>query len=319
MEGTWNIGLDVSGGDFAPGCNFDGAAAALSEYAGRLHLTLFGPEEDIRSGMSDRGVDSSLYTVVDAPETIEMGESPMRAFMTKPKSSIAIGFRWLQEDKIHGFASAGSTGAMFGAAVITLGTVVENIRPCLMTYVPKLSGRDGIILDIGASADSKPENLYQFAVLGNSFAKHILHISDPKVGLLNIGEEPEKGNELTKAAYKLMDGSADFNFVGNVEGHDIVHEKADVIVCNGFTGNVVVKYSESWYHICRNFGLNNDFLERFNFENQGGSPVLGVNGAVVIGHGISNGKAIKNMIRMTVDMVDNMLAQRIKEALTPHE
>jgi glycerol-3-phosphate acyltransferase PlsX len=208
---------------------------------------------------------------------------------------------------------------MFGAAVITLGTVVENIRPCLMTYVPKLSGRDGIILDIGASADSKPENLYQFAILGNSFAKHILHIPDPKVGLLNIGEEPEKGNELTKAAYKLMDGSKDFRFVGNVEGHDILSDKADVIVCNGFTGNVILKFSESWYHLCRKFGLNNEFLERFNFENQGGSPVLGVNGAVVIGHGISNGKAIKNMIRMTMDVVESKLSQRIKEALTPHE
>lgn len=319
MEGTLNIGLDVSGGDFAPVCNLDGAAQALKEFKGRLHLTLFGPEEVIRSGMSERGVDSSLYTVVDAPEIIEMGESPMRAFMTKPRSSIAIGFRWLQEDKIDGFASAGSTGAMFGAAVITLGTVVENIRPCLMTYVPKLSGRDGIILDIGASADSKPENLYQFAILGNSFAKHILHIPDPKVGLLNIGEEPEKGNELTKAAYKLMDGSKDFRFVGNVEGHDILSDKADVIVCNGFTGNVILKFGESWYQLCRRFGLNNEFLERFNFENQGGSPVLGVNGAVVIGHGISNGKAIKNMIRMTMDVVQNKLSQRIKEALTPHE
>lgn len=184
-----------------------------------------------------------------------------------------------------------------------------------MTYVPKPSGRDGIILDIGASADSKPENLYQFAVLGSTFAEHISHISNPRVGLMNIGEEPEKGNELVKAAYKLMVDTKDFNFIGNVEGHDLFRDKADVFVCNGFTGNIIVKLCESWYHISRKFGFNNEFLERFNFENQGGSPVLGVNGAVVIGHGISNGKAIKNMIGLTMNVVENKLSQRIKEAI----
>lgn len=319
MADKLNIGLDVAGGDFAPGCNLEGVVLALAEYGDRLHLTLFGSEQVIREGLAQHGVSEGSVTVVDAPEAIEMGESPMKALLSKPNSSIAVGFRYLKEGKIDGFASAGSTGAMFGGAVVSLGTVLENIRPCLMTYVPKPNGRDGIILDIGASADSKPENLYQFAVLGNSFAQHIARIENPRVGLINIGEEPEKGNELVKAAYKLMDGSTDFNFVGNVEGHDIFRDKADVYVCNGFTGNIIVKLSESWYHMCRKFGFNNEYLERFNFENQGGSPVLGVNGAVVIGHGISNGKAIKNMIGLTMNVVDSKLSQRIKEALSRNE
>lgn len=319
MAEKLNIGLDVAGGDFAPGCNLEGVVLALAEYGDRLHLTLFGPEQVIREGLARHAVAEGSVTVVDAPETIEMGESPMKALLSKPNSSIAVGFRYLKEGKIDGFSSAGSTGAMFGGAVVSLGTVIENIRPCLMTFVPKPNGRDGIILDIGASADSKPENLYQFAVLGDSFARHISHIDNPRVGLINIGEEPEKGNELVKAAYKLMDGSADFNFVGNVEGHDLFRDKADVYVCNGFTGNIIVKLCESWYHMCRKFGFNNDYLERFNFETQGGSPVLGVNGAVVIGHGISNGKAIKNMIGLTMNVVDSKLSQRIKEALSRNE
>jgi glycerol-3-phosphate acyltransferase PlsX len=314
-----NIGLDVAGGDFAPGCNLEGVVLALAEYGDRLHLTLFGSESVIREGLAQHNISSDSVTVVDAPEVIEMGESPMKALLSKPNSSIAVGFKYLKEGKIDGFASAGSTGAMFGGAVVSLGTVIENIRPCLMTLVPKPSGHDGIILDIGASADSKPENLYQFAVLGSSFAEHIAHIDNPRVGLINIGEEPEKGNELVKATYKLMAGTKDFNFVGNVEGHDIFRDKADVYVCNGFTGNIIVKLSESWYHMCRKFGFNNEYLEKFNFENQGGSPVLGVNGAVVIGHGISNGKAIKNMIGLTMNVVNNKLSQRIKEALSRNE
>lgn len=319
MAEKLNIGLDVAGGDFAPGCNLEGAALALAEFGDRLHLTLFGAETVIREGLAQAGINEELVTVVDAPEVIEMGDSPMKALLSKPNSSISVGFRYLKEGKIDGFASAGSTGAMFGGAVVGLGTVLENIRPCLMTYVPKPAGPDGIILDIGASADSKPENLYQFAVLGSTFAKHISGMDNPRVGLVNIGEEPEKGNELVKATYKLMDGTTDFNFVGNVEGHDIFRNKADVYVCNGFTGNIIVKLSESWYHICRKFGFNNEFLEKFNFENQGGSPVLGVNGAVVIGHGISNGKAIKNMIRLTMNVVENKLPQRIKEALSSNK
>jgi glycerol-3-phosphate acyltransferase PlsX len=311
-----NIGLDMAGGDFAPGCNFEGVALATEKWCDTIHLTLIGDETIIRNGLKERNLDPSAFDIVHAPEVIEMGESPMKALVSKPNSSISVGLKLLKTGKIDGFASAGSTGAVFGASVVTLGTVVENIRPCLMTTVPKLKNHDGIILDIGASADSKPENLYQFAILGNTFARHIMNIDNPRVGLINIGEEPEKGNELVKATYKLMAASTDFNFVGNVETTDLFGDKADVFVCNGFTGNIVIKLSEAWYKICRRFGLNNEYLEKFNYENHGGSPVLGVNGEVVIGHGISNGKAIMNMIKFTADIVNSQLSKRIQEALT---
>ncbi len=314
-----NIGLDIAGGDFAPDCNFEGIELAVKNLSPDIRLTLIGDERVIKEKLAAKGLDENLFSIVHAPEIIDMGESPLKAVIAKPNSSIAVGLKLLKSGQIDGFASAGNTGAIFGASVITLGTVIENIRPCLMTLVPKSNGSYGVLLDIGASADSKPENLYQFAVLGNSFAKFILGNPNPKIGLINIGEEPEKGNELVKATYKLMVDSSDFNFIGNVEGTEFFSPKADVLVCNGFTGNIVVKLCEAWYKVCRKSGLNNDYIEQFNYENQGGSPVLGVNGSVVIGHGISNGKAIMNMIKLTSEIVQNKLSAKIKEALSSNE
>lgn len=314
-----NIGLDIAGGDFAPQCNFDGAELILDQLGDRVHLTLIGDEELIREGLAAKGIAPDAVSVFHAPEVIEMGDSPMRALASKPNNSISAGLGLLKAGKIDGFASAGNTGAIFGAAVVALGTVIENIRPCMMAIAPRETGKDAIILDVGASADSKPENLYQFAILGHTFYKYIMGEENPKTGLINIGEEPEKGNEVVKAAYKLMAGSTDFNFVGNVEGNELFGGKVDILVCNGFTGNVVLKLCEGWYRTCRRFGLKNDYLEKFNFENQGGSPVLGINGSVVIGHGISNGKAIMNMVKLTAEIVENKLPWRIKEALSNNE
>jgi len=314
-----NIGLDIAGGDFAPQCNFDGARLILDQLGDRVHLTLIGDENVIREGLAANGIAPDAVSVFHAPEVIEMGDSPMRALASKPNNSISAGLGLLKAGKIDGFASAGNTGAIFGAAVVALGTVIENIRPCMMAIAPRETGKDAIILDVGASADSKPENLYQFAILGHTFYKYIMGEENPKTGLINIGEEPEKGNEVVKAAYKLMAGSTDFNFIGNVEGNELFGGKADILVCNGFTGNVVLKLCEGWYKTCRRFGLKNDYLEKFNFENQGGSPVLGINGSVVIGHGISNGKAIMNMVKLTAEIVENKLPWRIKEALSNNE
>ncbi|MGQ3013355.1 MAG: phosphate acyltransferase [Flavobacteriales bacterium] len=314
-----NIGLDIAGGDFAPQCNFDGARLILDQLGDRVHLTLIGDQDLIREGLAANGIAPDAVSVFHAPEVIEMGDSPMRALASKPNNSISAGLGLLKAGKIDGFASAGNTGAIFGAAVVALGTVIENIRPCMMAIAPRETGKDAIILDVGASADSKPENLYQFAILGHTFYKYIMGEENPKTGLINIGEEPEKGNEVVKAAYKLMAGSTDFNFIGNVEGNELFGGKADILVCNGFTGNVVLKLCEGWYKTCRRFGLKNDYLEKFNFENQGGSPVLGINGSVVIGHGISNGKAIMNMVKLTAEIVENKLPWRIKEALSNNE
>lgn len=314
-----NIGLDIAGGDFAPQCNFDGVKLILDQLGSRVQLTLIGDEAVIREGLAAGNIPADAVQVFHAPEVIEMGDSPMRALATKPNNSISAGLGLLKAGRIDGFASAGNTGAIFGAAVVALGTVIENIRPCMMAFAPRQDVKDAIILDIGASADSKPENLYQFAILGHTFYKYIMGEENPRTGLINIGEEPEKGNEVVKAAYKLMADSTDFNFIGNVEGNELFGNKADVLVCNGFTGNVVLKLCEGWYKTCRRFGLKNDYLEKFNFENQGGSPVLGINGSVVIGHGISNGKAIMNMVKLTAEIVENKLPWRIKEALSNNE
>lgn len=313
------IGLDIAGGDFAPNCNFEGVKLVLENLSDKIHLVLIGDENVIKTGLSTYGIDESAVSIFHAPEVIEMGDSPMRALMSKPNNSISVGLGLLKAGKIEGFASAGNTGAIFGASVVALGTVIENIRPCMMTFVPRLNNRDALMLDIGASADSKPENLYQFAMLGHTFYKYIMNVENPKTGLINIGEEPEKGNEVVKAAYKLMNGSTDFNFIGNVEGNELFSDKADILVCNGFTGNVVLKLCEGFYKMSRHFGFSNEYLERFNYENQGGSAVLGINGAVVIGHGISNGKAIMNMVKFSAEIVENKLPWRIKEALSNNE
>lgn len=313
------IGLDIAGGDFAPNCNFEGAKLVLKNLSDKIHLVLIGDENVIKTGLSSYGIDENAVSIFHAPEVIEMGDTPMRALMSKPNNSISVGLGLLKAGKIDGFASAGNTGAIFGASVVALGTVIENIRPCMMTFVPRLNNRDALMLDIGASADSKPENLYQFAMLGHTFYKYIMNVENPKTGLINIGEEPEKGNEVVKAAYKLMNGSTDFNFIGNVEGNELFSDKADILVCNGFTGNVVLKLCEGFYKLSRHFGFSNEYLERFNYENQGGSAVLGINGAVVIGHGISNGKAIMNMVKFSAEIVENKLPWRIKEALSSNE
>jgi len=313
------IGLDIAGGDFAPNCNFEGAKLVLENLSDKIHLVLIGDENVIKTGLSSYGIDENAVSIFHAPEVIEMGDTPMRALMSKPNNSISVGLGLLKAGKIDGFASAGNTGAIFGASVVALGTVIENIRPCMMTFVPRLNNRDALMLDIGASADSKPENLYQFAMLGHTFYKYIMNVENPKTGLINIGEEPEKGNEVVKAAYKLMNGSTDFNFIGNVEGNELFSDKADILVCNGFTGNVVLKLCEGFYKLSRHFGFSNEYLERFNYENQGGSAVLGINGAVVIGHGISNGKAIMNMVKFSAEIVENKLPWRIKEALSSNE
>lgn len=309
---TLRIGLDLFGGDHAPACNLEGLEQALASDPD-LHITVFGDENHVRDYLSHKAW-SDRVSVVHAPDKIEMGDSPMRAVASKPQSSIITGLKHLKAGQIDGFASAGNTGAIFGASVIILGGVLESVRPCLMTFVPRPEVRDAIILDIGANADSKPENLLDFALLGEAYARHVMHVEKPRVALINIGEEAEKGNELTKAAYKLFAQEQRFHFVGNAEPDRLFRDIADVYVCNGFTGNIILKLSETLIELVRRLGFSHPFLDRFNYENQGGSPVLGVNGAVVIGHGISNARAIANMVLLTRDIARARLHEKMKEA-----
>ena len=301
------------GGDFAPGATVSGAILAYNELPEDVRLVLIGDKEMIVAELSKRSVDANNFDIVHAPDVIGMGEHATKAFSQKPNSSISFGFHLLKEGKIDGFASNGNTGAMLVGSMFSVKVVSGVIRPCITSVLPKENGGVGLILDVGTNADCKPDVLYQFAVLGSLFAEHVYGIKNPKVGLLNIGEEPEKGNLVTQAAHQLMKDSKDFNFIGNVEGRDIFTDHADVIVCDGFTGNVVLKEAEAFYTLIKKHGISNAYFDRFNYENYGGTPVLGINSTVMIGHGISNDIAVKNMLLLTKDVVEAKLSDKIKQ------
>jgi glycerol-3-phosphate acyltransferase PlsX len=308
------IGLDIMGGDYAPEANVLGAIAAHPLLSPDEQIVLIGDTKQIKPLISANGFDPELFGYVHAEEVIGMGEHPTKAIVQKPNSSISIGFNLLKNGELDSFASAGNSGAMLVGAVFSVKTISGIIRPCLCSFLPKLSGGVGLMLDVGANADCKPDVLLQFGVLGSLYAENVMQINKPKVALMNIGEEDEKGNMLSMATFPLMKDTRLFNFVGNVEGRDLFNDKADVIVCDGFTGNVMLKLAESFYVLTLKRGLKDEFFDRFNYENYGGSPVLGVNAPVVIGHGISSPTAVKNMILQSRDMVTTDLVGKIQAA-----
>lgn len=315
LKESMYIGLDIMGGDFAPAATIEGAILALGELPGNCRLVLIGDENVIRETLARKQANAEDFDIIHAPSVIEMGENPTRAFTQKPDSSISIGFQLLKEGRIDAFCGAGNTGAMLVGAVLSIKPVEGIQRPCIMSLIPKESGGFGVLLDVGSNAECKPETLYQFAVLGSMYASGVLNISDPKVGLINIGEEPEKGNNLALAAYQLMAGSGDFNFIGNIEGRDLFNDKADVLVCDGFTGNVILKLIEGFYSLLKTRKVADTYLDRFNYESYGGTPILGINSTVIVGHGISNGTAIKNMILLAHNVETAGLNEKIKAVL----
>lgn len=302
------------GGDFAPESTVLGAIEAQKVLSEQDRIVLIGDEVQIHALLEREGVAPSLFDIVPSTEVITMEEHPARALTKKPNSSISIGFGLLKEGQIDSFASAGNSGAMLVGSMYAVKPVPGVIRPCITSMLPKEDGGNGIILDVGINADCKPDVLYQFGIIGSLYAEHVLKIDAPKVGLLNIGEEKEKGNLLTQATHNLMAETKDFNFIGNVEGRDLFDDQADVIVCDGFTGNVVLKEAEAFFKLIAKRGLLDDYFKRFNYENYGGTPVLGVNATVIIGHGISSAKAIKNMILMSKNVVEADLPTKIKAA-----
>lgn len=312
------IGIDIMGGDFAPQATTEGAIMAQKELNSNIDLVLIGDENAILSILKEKGVDSTLFSIVNAPDVIEMGDHPAKTFAKKPNSSIAVGFHLLKEGEIDGFASAGNTGAMFVGGYMSVKPIAGVLRPCISSVLPKEDGGVNIILDVGANADCKADVLYQFGILGSLFAEHVCGINKPKVGLLNIGEEETKGNMLTTATHEMMKDSSHFNFNGNVESRDIFGDHSDVIVCDGFTGNVVLKQAEAFYTLIKKRKIEDEYFNRFNYENYGGTPILGLNKSVVIGHGISNDIAINNMIILTADVVDADLPSKIKNTFN-HE
>ncbi|OOQ61242.1 phosphate acyltransferase PlsX [Mucilaginibacter pedocola] len=308
------IGLDIMGGDYAPKAAVLGAIEACKTLSEGQKLVLIGDKDAAVSILQENNFSPDNFEFVHTTEVITMGEHPTKAIMQKPDSSIAVGFKMLKENSIQAFSSAGNTGAMLVGSMFSVKTIPGVIRPAMTTIVPKLKGGLGIILDVGANADCKPDVLLQFGVLGSLLAESVYGIPNPRIALMNIGEEEEKGNLLSQATYPLMRDTKLFNFVGNVEGRDLFEDNNDVIVCDGFTGNVILKLAESFYVITLKKRLKDEFFDRFNYEQYGGSPVLGVNAPVVVGHGISSPEAIKNMVLLSKNMIETNLIDKIKKA-----
>lgn len=308
------IGIDILGGDFAPDANIAGAVLAKKELPQDVELVLIGDQDQILSGLNALGEDTAGYRIIHAPDIITMHDHPTRAIPQKPNSSISVGFDLLAKKEIDVFASTGNTGAMLVGAIYKINTIPGIIRPCITSVLPTINGGNSILLDVGSNADCKADVLYQFAVLGALYAKNVYGIDNPRVGLLNIGEEETKGNLLTIATHKLMAESDEINFTGNIEGRDLFTGAADVIVCDGFTGNVVLKEAEGIYTLIKKRGIVDAYFDRFNYENYGGTPILGVKGNVIIGHGISNDKAVRSMLLHSYEVARSGLATKINEA-----
>ena len=310
-----NIGIDMMGGDFAPAEAINGASQYLNDPANPASLTLIGDKSQLEKLITAQRLPSDRFTIAHSEQVIGMHEHPTKALKEKQQSSIAIGFQWLASGKTDAFISAGNTGAMLVGALFSIKALEGVLRPTISTVIPKENGGTGLLLDVGLNADCKPEQLNQFAVMGSVFAQLILGIENPKVGLMNVGEEEGKGNILAQATYPLLKENKHINFIGNVEGRDMFVEKADVMVCEGFTGNIILKLAESLYEIAQRKNVQHEYFERFNFENYGGTPVLGVNKPVIIGHGISRAKAFKNMILVAQKMIQKKVLERMREEL----
>ena len=290
------IGLDIMGGDFAPEAAVLGAISAYKALSENLELVLIGDKEAAIALLNEQGFDPERFEYVHTTEVIGMNEHPTKAISQKQGSSISLGFKLLKSGEIAAFSSAGNSGAMLVGAMFSVKAIPGVLRPAITSIIPKLNGSVGILIDVGANADCKPEYLLQFGILGSLLAREVYGINAPRVALMNIGEEEEKGNILSIAAFQLMKDSGLIDFRGNIEGRDLFTENADVIVCDGFTGNIILKLAESLYDVALSKNIRDDFFDRFNYEQYGGSPILGINAPVLVGHGISTPEAIKNMI-----------------------
>lgn len=322
------IAVDAMGGDYAPGEIVKGVLEAARELD--QEIILVGDEEKIVAQIGARKDDR--ITIAHAPEVIAMGEHPAVAVRRKKNSSIVRAVQLVKEGAADAVVSAGSTGAAMAAALLGLGRIRGIDRPAIAGILPSRRGVT-VLIDVGANVDCKPHQLKQFAVMGSLYAQKILGVPSPRVGLLNVGEEETKGNELTLAAYPLL-REAGLNFIGNVEGRDIFQGTADVVVCDGFVGNVVLKAGEglamSLMHMIREEITRSwlakvgtamavpalkDFRRRVDYADYGGAPLLGVNKTVIICHGSSTSRAIKNAVRRACESVQNRLVEAIRSSI----
>jgi glycerol-3-phosphate acyltransferase PlsX len=310
------IGIDMMGGDYAPLEAVKGIAMYLSGHTVPVELYLIGDQPQIEALLAEHQVPVTQLRIIHAEQVIDMHEHPTKALKEKQKSSIAIGFHLLASGKMDAFISAGNTGAMLVGALFSIKAIEGVIRPTISTIIPRMNGSTGLLLDVGLNADCKPEQLNQFAIMGSVYAQLILGIEKPRVGLMNVGEEEGKGNLLAQATYPLLKENKHIHFIGNIEGRDVLADKADVMVCEGFTGNIILKLAESLYEIAQAQQLQNPYFDRFNFEIYGGTPVLGVAKPVIIGHGISGATAFMNMIHLAQQMIEKDVMKKMKEELS---
>lgn len=329
---TIRIAVDAMGGDFAPGNVISGALDALRETNNRFEVLLVGKEQLIRSHLTSSGVERLSYSIVDAPEIIDMHDGATAVLKQKKNSSIGIGMTLHKEGQADAFVSAGHTGAMVSASTLILGRLDGVSRPTIGAFLPSEKGVC-LLVDAGANVDCRPQHLYEFAIMGSIYAREMFHFENPSVGLLSIGEEASKGNEAVKEAHKLLTKS-NLNFIGNVEGRDILNGKVQVVVCDGFVGNIILKFGESVPSFLKSklkeyFGNNillklmgglmksslRSVFKSMDYEEFGGVPVLGVKGVAIIGHGKSTPKAIKNMILKAEETVRKRINERIQNAL----
>ncbi len=311
------IAVDALGGDFAPDASINGVVAAIrAGLPASVTVVLLGPQELLTDKLEALGMAAHpALEVVHAPDAIGMADHPTKALSQKPNSSISVGFRLLKEKQVDAFCSAGNTGAMHVGALFSIKAIEGVIRPCIAGFVPQLDGRVALMLDIGANADCKPDMLAQFGELGSIYARYMFGIAAPRVALMNIGEEDQKGSLVAQAAHQLLKDARRLHFTGNMEGKDLFMNRADVLVTDGFTGNALFKLGESFYEVARKRGIEDPFIARTNYETVGGSPILGVNGNVIIAHGMSSSTAIKNMIALAIRQVEANAHVKIAEAL----
>lgn len=330
-----SIAIDIMGSDFAPESEIKGAIEFLKENSDKnIRLYLVGKEDVIKSEIDKNpSIKNYEYEIVNADQVITMSDEATAGVKSKKNSSISIGLDLLKENKVNAFISAGNTGAMLSTATLKLGRINGVSRPTIGSFFPTLKSNPTLLLDVGANSEVKPQFLYEFAVMGQIYLSEMYNIKNPSIGLLNIGEEEKKGTETVQEAYQLLKGSG-LNFIGNIEGRDIFPGTADIVVCDGFVGNIILKFAESFIVFFKEtlkkyanesafnklkVGLMvptiKDIFRGFDYQDHGGVPLLGVNGVVIIGHGKSTPKAIKNMLNTALITYTKEINKKIEISL----
>ena len=332
MSSKIRIAVDAMGGDNAPESQVLGGIQAARERNGSIEVILVGEEKKINEIIKSQNCSFDNLSVVNATEVVTMNDSPSDAFKVKPDSSLTIGLKLQLEGKADAFISAGNTGAVLSASTLMLGRIKGISRPSIGSLFPTDAGKT-MMFDVGATVDCRANHLLEFAFMGSIYMNYIFGINIPRIGLLSVGEEKSKGNDLTLEAYKLLEKSG-LNFIGNVEGRDVLRGHAEVIVCDGFIGNIILKFAESVLDVMKSkfkqhaekslwnkikvglsYGTLKEVIKDFDYQGYGGVPLLGINGVSLIGHGKSTPLAMKNMIIRAEETVSRKLNEKISEVI----